>query len=74
MSIEADVSRPSKRFVLPYEPEYMAYRRDDRVSRAAKLHPRLRDEDFSPPIKPGLSPPGRPAGEQKLQSADHRTR
>jgi hypothetical protein len=32
------MSRPSKRFVLPYEPEYTAHRTDGRVGRAGQLH------------------------------------
>ena len=38
MTTEADMSRPSKRFVLPYEPEYTAHRTDRRISRAMQLH------------------------------------
>jgi hypothetical protein len=38
MTIEADMSRPSKRFVLPYEPEYTAHRTDRRVGRTMRLH------------------------------------
>jgi hypothetical protein len=32
------MSQPSKRFVLPYEPEYTAHRTDRRVGRTAQLH------------------------------------
>jgi hypothetical protein len=70
MRIEADVSRPSKRFVLPYEPEYPAHRRDDRVSRITKLL-WLCDEDLSPPITPELSASESPGAEKNLHSAEH---
>jgi hypothetical protein len=33
MAAEADMSRPSKRFVLPYEPEYTAHRTDGRAAK-----------------------------------------
>ncbi len=32
------MSQPSKRFVLPYEPEYTAHRTDSRIGRTAQLH------------------------------------
>jgi hypothetical protein len=38
MTAEADMSRPSKRFILPYEPEYTAHRTDSRVGRTMRLH------------------------------------
>jgi len=41
--------RPRKRFVLPYEPEYTAHRRDDNVRRVTRLHLNLRE---SPSIVP----------------------
>ena len=32
------MSRPSKRFVLPYDPEYTAHRTDSRTIRTMRLH------------------------------------
>ncbi|HEY7229028.1 MAG TPA: hypothetical protein VH558_01520 [Pseudolabrys sp.] len=32
------MSLPSKRFILPYEPQYTAHRTDSRVSRTMRLH------------------------------------
>ena len=37
MTTEADMSRPSRRFVLPYEPEYTAHRTDRRMERIMQL-------------------------------------
>jgi hypothetical protein len=68
-NIEADGSRASKRFVLPYEPEATAHPSNQQTSRTAKLQLRSRVGESSPPITPELSPSDWSAGEKNLQSA-----
>jgi hypothetical protein len=66
------MSRPSRRFVLPYEPEYTAHRTDSRVGRAAQLHRFARRIVAGPALvpdcdvdsKPGLT---RPCGNEGLR-------
>ena len=52
--IEADMSRPSQRFVLPYEPEYTAHRTDRRARRATQLHRLVRRNVVSPGLVPDV--------------------
>lgn len=71
MTAEADMPRPARRFVLPYEPEYTAHRTDSRISRAMQLHrtvqrvagPNLVPDADGDPISDGALPRlrGRPA-------------
>ena len=46
------MSRHSKRFVLPYEPEYTAHRTDRRMERAMQLHKLARQSVMSPSLVP----------------------
>jgi hypothetical protein len=46
------MSPPSKRFVLPYEPEYTAHRTDCRVGRAVQLHSWTRRRMAGPALAP----------------------
>jgi hypothetical protein len=46
------MSRPFKRFVLPYEPEYTAHRTDSRVARAGQVHRSVRRSVAGPPLVP----------------------
>lgn len=55
MAAEADMSRPSKRFVLPYEPEYTAHRTDRRTERAMQLRQLGRQHVMSPGLVPRAS-------------------
>jgi hypothetical protein len=50
---EANMSTRSKRFVLPYEPEYTAHRDDERACRVTQLHRKAR-EQAGPAIVPEL--------------------
>jgi hypothetical protein len=43
MTARPDTSRLSKRFVLPYESEYTAHRKDERASRVTQLRLRARE-------------------------------
>jgi len=52
MTAETDMSRPSKRFVLPYEPEYTAHRTDRHMERVMQLHKLSRLRDVSPSLVP----------------------
>jgi hypothetical protein len=52
MTIEADMSRPYKRFVLPYEPEYTAHRTNRRMERVMQLHKVVRQHIVSPSLVP----------------------
>lgn len=46
------MSRPSKRFVLPYEPEFTAHRTDRRMERSMRLHKLAREHVISPGLVP----------------------
>jgi len=52
MTAEVDMSRPSKRFVLPYEPEYTAHRTDPDMERVMQLHRLGRQRLMSPSLVP----------------------
>ncbi len=52
MTAEVDMSRPSKRFVLPYEPEYTAHRTDQRAIRTTELHRAARQGAIGPTLVP----------------------
>lgn len=52
---EAYMSQPSRRFVLPYEPEYAAHRTDRRIERAMQLHRLARRHVMSPSLVPNAS-------------------
>jgi len=52
MTAEADMLRPSKRFVLPYEPEYTAHRADRRMIRAGELHRAAQQRTMAPAFVP----------------------
>jgi hypothetical protein len=54
--------RLGKHFVLPYEPEYAAHRRDDRVGRVIRLHLNLRE---SPSLAPEAPESGGQHGDKK---------
>lgn len=56
MSTEARMSRPSKRFVLPYEPEYTAHGGDSPIGRARRP-PRARQRTGTV-LTPGESQAG----------------
>lgn len=45
----------SRRFVLPYEPDYTAHRNDKRARRVTKLHRKVRKQVLAPAIAPELS-------------------
>lgn len=51
-AVEAEMSQPSKRFVLPYEPEYTAHRTDSRIGRAGQLHRSVRRRVAGPALVP----------------------
>jgi hypothetical protein len=55
MTAKADMSRPSKRFVLPYESEYTAHRNDERASRMMWLRRKAREHVKGPAIMPDLA-------------------
>lgn len=55
MTTEAGVPNRSKRFVLPYEPDYTAHRNNERASRVAQLHLKAREQVLAPAIAPKLS-------------------
>lgn len=55
MTAEADMSRPSKRVVLPYESEYTAHRNDERASRVMWLRLKAREHVKGPAIMPDLA-------------------
>jgi hypothetical protein len=46
--------RTHKHFILPYEPEYIAHRSDERVSRVTRLHLNVRNLASGPSIAPEL--------------------
>jgi len=52
MTAEADMSQPSKRFILPYEPEYTAHRTDRHLERIMQLHRLERQRMTSPSLVP----------------------
>jgi hypothetical protein len=68
MTAETDMSRPSKRFVLPYEPEYTAHRTDWRTKRAMQLHRLARRQHV---MRPGLAP-NAPAGKSVVGNGSTR--
>jgi hypothetical protein len=49
------MSRPSKRFVLPYEPEYTTHRTDRHLERIMQLHRLGRQRLMSPSLVPHAS-------------------
>jgi hypothetical protein len=55
MTLEAGMPNRSKRFVLPYEPEYTAHRNDEQISRVTKLHLKAREYVQGPAIAPELA-------------------
>ena len=55
MTLEAAMPNRSKRFVLPYEPEYAAHRNDEQISRVTKLHLKAREYVRGPAIAPELA-------------------
>ncbi len=55
MTAEAAMSRPSKRFVLPYESEYTVHRNDERASRMMRLRLKAREHVKGPAIMPELA-------------------
>ena len=55
------MSRPSKRFVLPYEPEYTAHRTDTRIGRAGRLHRCARRLVAGPALVPDHDVDSKPA-------------
>lgn len=50
MSAKPHMSGPSKRFILPYEPEYTGHRSDSRTHRAAQLHRSARRRGAAPAL------------------------
>jgi len=64
------MSRLSKRFVLPYEPEYTAHRTDPRTGRAMQLHRLARQPVMSPSLVPD-SCAGEFAARSSLIRHDH---
>lgn len=58
------MSRPSKRFVLPYEPEYTVHRTDRRAGRALQLRRLVRRQVVSPGLVPGAGAGESVAGEE----------
>ena len=80
MTAEIDMSRPSKRFVLPYEPEYTAHRTDRHLERIMQLHRLGRQYVMSPGLIPnpaagGAGPGGSSTGHDRaveLQRFPHR--
>lgn len=55
------MSRPSRRFVLPYEPEYTAHRTDSRDGRAVQLRKFARGRVTGPVLVPDHGVDNEPA-------------
>ena len=58
------MSRPSKRFILPYEPEYTVHRTDRRAGRAMQLRRLVRRHVISPGLVPGAGAGESAAGDE----------
>lgn len=70
MPAEADMLRPSKRFVLPYEPEYTAHRTDRHMELVMHLHRLGRQRDLGPKLIPTASAAVSAAGDGSTQALE----